>query len=282
MAIFDVIDHEILVPIAAWDALFAMICEGFWFWERVGLFYGIHGISSPSPHNDALLTFTSILCRVRLQVKTEMESVLKELLQSLSGSTDPKRLHAELWADYMSKVMSTWLPLIMASVVAGRELFGSGTKCFPIELPGANGTLADNISYTPKPVINDISDYSRQLAEYVDVYCAKQDRETMLKPGVGHIVSLQYDHYSGTSSRLPFRELGITIKENQRLNDARLIYMFLRANIESIEKYNYVKVLEDVVSDEGRTNTTQHSAQANCLGYSPSPGPTRPQYVSAV
>ncbi|XP_019613653.1 PREDICTED: uncharacterized protein LOC109461704 [Branchiostoma belcheri] len=102
------------------------------------------------------------------------------LTQGLSSSTDPTHLHAELWADFMSKVMSAWLPLVMASVVVGRELFGSGTKCFPIDLtdsqPGTNGTLESNISHTPKPVINEISDYSRQLAEYVDIYCAKQDR----------------------------------------------------------------------------------------------------------
>ncbi|KAI8519500.1 hypothetical protein Bbelb_027570 [Branchiostoma belcheri] len=34
MAVFDVIDREILVPIATWDALLAMVCEAFWFWER--------------------------------------------------------------------------------------------------------------------------------------------------------------------------------------------------------------------------------------------------------
>ncbi|KAI8496276.1 Pannexin-1 [Branchiostoma belcheri] len=373
-----------------------------------------------------------------------MESVLNELIQGLS--TDPKRLHAELWADYMSKVMSIWLPLVMASVVVGRELFGSGTKCFPIELTdsqlGTNGTLESNISHTPKPALNEISDYSRQLAEYVDIYCTKQDRyesstlfnyqlftmmlvlqaavlyapvllwnittarkiichmrflmhdidllyhchrgdhaetrggygqselvknidiwserNTLYKRYIikqfsaavfslifitfyssiptltasniqdeflcsvkesftvdcavpsatvhrcvwganlallflnvfclllGHIASLQYDHYYRISGRLPFRELGITIKENLRLNDARLIYKFLRANIESIEKYNYVKVLEDVVSEgEPTANTAQYSAgnQANSLGHSPSPGATRRQYrafVSAV
>ncbi|KAI8497915.1 hypothetical protein Bbelb_245670 [Branchiostoma belcheri] len=102
------------------------------------------------------------------------------LTQGLSSSTDPTSLHVERWADYMSKVMSCWLPVFMVTVMVGRELFGSGTKCFPIQLldspPGSNGTLADNISYTPTPVINEISDYSRQLAEYVDIYCAKQER----------------------------------------------------------------------------------------------------------
>eukprot|EP00058_Branchiostoma_floridae_P008533 XP_002594021.1 hypothetical protein BRAFLDRAFT_68539 [Branchiostoma floridae] len=53
-------------------------------------------------------------------------------------------------------------------------LTGSGTKCFPLDLtddqPGTNVTSADNTSYAPKPVLNEISDYSRQLADLVHSY----------------------------------------------------------------------------------------------------------------
>ncbi|XP_035660549.1 pannexin-2-like [Branchiostoma floridae] len=372
--------------------------------------------------------------------ETDMDpGILRDLFtQGLFSQTDPTRLHAELWADYMSKVMTTWLPMLMATVLVGRDLFGAGTQCFPVNLthtqPGTNMTSADNTSYAPKPVLNEISDYSRQLAEYVNVYCAQQDhyqsstmfsyqlftimlviqagvlyapmllwnvttarkilchlrfllhdtdllyhrhrgdqearggyeqselvknvniwikhdslyKHYMMKqlvttvclgifitiyctipsltasnihdeflcsvkdrftvdcavPSatvhrcvwftnlvllflnvsciVGHVVTLRYNHFYGTHQ--PFRELGITL-DKPPLNDAHLIHMFLRANIESNDKYNYVKVLEDVVSENDPSMNTTNTAYSvrnetnSPLDHSPSLGPTRRQYI---
>ncbi|XP_019626730.1 PREDICTED: uncharacterized protein LOC109471816 [Branchiostoma belcheri] len=91
--------------------------------------------------------------------------------------TDPGRLHAELWADSVLKVVSCWLPFLLSTIVVGRDLLGSSSQCFPLDrLHGTvqceNGTiLSDGNSST----FSEISVYTRQISEFVNVYCAGQE-----------------------------------------------------------------------------------------------------------
>eukprot|EP00058_Branchiostoma_floridae_P012526 XP_002598014.1 hypothetical protein BRAFLDRAFT_79760 [Branchiostoma floridae] len=101
--------------------------------------------------------------------------MIDTLLQSLVDVTDPASLHAELWADSVLKVVSCWLPVLMSTVLVGRDLLGSSTKCFPLHL--VHGTVQpENVTFvsdgnsTDNP-FSGIPVYTRQLSEFVNVYC---------------------------------------------------------------------------------------------------------------
>ncbi|XP_078594811.1 uncharacterized protein LOC144872463 [Branchiostoma floridae x Branchiostoma japonicum] len=108
-------------------------------------------------------------------------AMISSLLQSgLGDVTDPARLHAELWADYVCKVVSCWLPLLVSTIVVGRELLGSSMQCFPLNLVQGtahpeNGTFVSDSNSTTNTLLGSINMYTRQLSEFVNVYCAGED-----------------------------------------------------------------------------------------------------------
>ncbi|XP_019635465.1 PREDICTED: uncharacterized protein LOC109478378 [Branchiostoma belcheri] len=96
--------------------------------------------------------------------------------QGLGVMTDPVRLHAELWGDHFSKVISCWLPVLMSTVLVGRGFLGSSIQCFPLDLVHVpvqpqNGTFMSDDSSTSN-AFSGVSSYTRQLSDFVNSYCA--------------------------------------------------------------------------------------------------------------
>ncbi|XP_078700995.1 uncharacterized protein LOC144927458 [Branchiostoma floridae x Branchiostoma belcheri] len=94
----------------------------------------------------------------------------------LGVMTDPARLHAELWGDHISKVISCWLPVLMSTVLVGRGLLGSSIQCFPLDLVHVlvqpqNGTFMSDGNSTSN-AFSGVSSYTRQLSDFVNSYCA--------------------------------------------------------------------------------------------------------------
>eukprot|EP00058_Branchiostoma_floridae_P002756 XP_002588244.1 hypothetical protein BRAFLDRAFT_86691 [Branchiostoma floridae] len=86
-----------------------------------------------------------------------------------------------MWADYVLKVVSCWLPVLMSILLVGRDLLGSGTQCFPLDLVHGNvqpdrenRTFVSDGNSTDNP-FSGIPVYARQLSEFVNVYCAWMD-----------------------------------------------------------------------------------------------------------
>ncbi|XP_035661809.1 uncharacterized protein LOC118406059 isoform X2 [Branchiostoma floridae] len=93
--------------------------------------------------------------------------------QGFVDVTDPACLHAELWGDFFSKVISCWIPLLMSTVVVGRDLLGSSIQCFPLSLvhstvQSENETCVNSTNHA----FSGVSLYTRQLSEFVNTYCA--------------------------------------------------------------------------------------------------------------
>ncbi|XP_019613902.1 PREDICTED: uncharacterized protein LOC109461872 isoform X2 [Branchiostoma belcheri] len=100
-------------------------------------------------------------------------------ISGLLHPTDPARLHAELWVDYAAKVMSCYLPIVLGTVVMARDLFGSSIQCFYLNLADTqltrNATSANGTNDLPRMVFDNLGAYSRQLAEFVNVYCETKE-----------------------------------------------------------------------------------------------------------
>ncbi|XP_078701927.1 uncharacterized protein LOC144927945 [Branchiostoma floridae x Branchiostoma belcheri] len=70
----------------------------------------------------------------------------------------------------------------------------------------------------------------------------------------------------------PFSEIDINIGEDtEAKKDCHLMHAFLKANIDSIEKYNYVKILHELESDAKKSPDAKKSAHAEKLAQADKP-----------